>query len=41
MAFTINLQQLGNILLYISIPAIIGSFIIYLIRYINAMKGEK
>lgn len=41
MAFTINLQQLGNILLYISIPAIIGSFIIYLIRYISAMKGEK
>jgi hypothetical protein len=28
-------------LLYLSIPAIIGSFIIYLTRYINVMKGEK
>ncbi len=41
LAFAINLQQLGNILLYLSIPAIIGSFIIYLTRYINVMKGEK
>ena len=41
LAFTINLNQLGEILLYLSIPAIIGSFGIYLSRYMKAMKGER
>lgn len=40
LAFTIDLKQLGEILLYISIPAIVASFGIYLSRYIKAMKGE-
>lgn len=41
LAFTINLKTLGAILLYTSVPAIIGSFIIYLNRYIKGMKGEE
>jgi cardiolipin synthase len=40
LAFTINLQVAGEILLYLSIPAIVASFGIYLGRYIKAMKGE-
>ncbi len=40
LAFTINLQLVGEILLYLSIPAIAASFGIYLSRYIKAMKGE-
>lgn len=40
LAFTIDLKQLGEILLYISVPAIVASFGIYLSRYIKAMKGE-
>ncbi len=39
LAFTINLQQIGHILLYLSIPAIVGTFIVYLNRYVKAMKG--
>lgn len=41
LAFTIDLRQLGEILLYFSIPAIAGSFGIYFWRYIKIMKGEK
>jgi CDP-diacylglycerol--glycerol-3-phosphate 3-phosphatidyltransferase len=41
LAYTINLTRLGEMLLYISIPAILGSFAIYLGRYIRAMKGER
>lgn len=41
LAFTINLNRLGEVLLYISIPAILGSFAIYLGRYIKAMKGDR
>jgi CDP-diacylglycerol--glycerol-3-phosphate 3-phosphatidyltransferase len=41
LAFTIDLRQLGEILLYFSIPAIAGSFGIYFGRYIKIMKGEK
>ncbi len=40
LVFTLNMKQLGNILLYLSIPAIIGTIVIYLGRYIRAMKGE-
>ena len=40
LAFTINLKTAGEILLYLSIPAIVASFGIYLSRYIKAMKGE-
>ncbi|MGB3339917.1 MAG: CDP-alcohol phosphatidyltransferase family protein [bacterium] len=40
LAFTINLQLVGEILLYLSIPAIVASFGIYLSRYIKVMKGE-
>lgn len=39
LAFTINLKQVGMVLLYISIPATIGTFTIYLSRYIKTMKG--
>ena len=41
LAFTIDLRQLGEILLYLSIPAIIASFAVYFGRYIKIMKGEK
>ena len=41
LAFTIDLQQLGKILLYLSIPAIIASFAVYFGRYIKIMKGEE
>jgi cardiolipin synthase len=41
LAFTINLKLVGEILLYLSIPAIIASFTIYLSRYVKAMKGEQ
>ncbi len=34
LAFTLNLQSLGMIILYISIPVMIGAFITYLRRYI-------
>ena len=40
LAFTINLNLAGEILLYLSIPAIVASFGIYLSRYIKTMKGE-
>ncbi len=39
-AFTLGWQVLGTIILYLCIPAIIGSFIIYLNRYVRTMKGE-
>ncbi|UCC12272.1 MAG: CDP-alcohol phosphatidyltransferase family protein [candidate division WOR-3 bacterium] len=39
-AFTLGWQILGTIILYLCIPAIIGSFIIYLNRYVRTMKGE-
>lgn len=41
LAYTLNLQRTGEILLYISIPAIIGTFTIYLGRYIKVMKGAQ
>lgn len=41
LAFTIDLRQLGEILLYFSIPAIIASFAVYFGRYIETMKGKK
>ena len=41
LAYTINLNRLGEALLYVSIPAILGSFAIYLSRYLKAMKGER
>jgi len=41
LAFTIDLRQPGEILLYFSIPAIAGSFGIYFWRYIKIMKGKK
>lgn len=41
LAFTINLYQIGEILLYLSIPAIVVSFIIYFSRYIKVIKEER
>lgn len=41
LAYTLNLQRTGEILLYISIPAIIGTFAIYLGRYVKVMKGAQ
>jgi len=38
-AFTLNLRPLGMVFLYMSIPAIIVTFIIYTLRYIRVMKG--
>ncbi|HEC79316.1 MAG TPA: CDP-alcohol phosphatidyltransferase family protein [candidate division WOR-3 bacterium] len=40
-SFTLNWNKLGEILLYISIPAIVVSFGIYLKRYISTMKGAE
>lgn len=39
LAFTLNLQRTGEILLYLSIPAIIGTLAVYWGRYIKVMKG--
>ena len=39
-AFTLRWHVLGTIILFLCIPAIIGSFIIYLNRYVRTMKGE-
>lgn len=39
LAFTIDLKSVGEILLYLSVPAIVASFGIYLSRYIKTMKG--
>ncbi len=41
LAFTINLKPIGEVLLYVSIPAIVGTFTIYLSRYIKVMKGAR
>jgi CDP-diacylglycerol--glycerol-3-phosphate 3-phosphatidyltransferase len=41
LAFTLNLQNIGTIFLYLSIPAIISTFIVYTHRYLVTMKGEK
>jgi len=38
-AFTLNLKYIGMVFLYISIPAIIGTFVIYTSRYLKVMKG--
>lgn len=38
-AFTLNLRLIGIVFLYISIPAIVGTFFIYTSRYIKVMKG--
>jgi CDP-diacylglycerol--glycerol-3-phosphate 3-phosphatidyltransferase len=38
-AFTLNLRYIGMVFLFISIPAIIGTFTIYTVRYIKVMKG--
>jgi CDP-diacylglycerol--glycerol-3-phosphate 3-phosphatidyltransferase len=38
-AFTLNLKQVGMVFLYLSIPAIAGSFIVYTSRYVRVMKG--
>ena len=40
-SFTLNWNKLGEILLYVSIPAIVVSFGIYLKRYISTMKGAE
>lgn len=39
-AFTLGWHAVGTIILYLCIPAILGSFIIYLNRYVKTMKGE-
>ena len=39
-AFTLGWHIPGRIILYLCIPAITGSFIIYLNRYVRTMKGE-
>jgi len=39
LAFTLKLRTLGMFFLYLSIPAVIGTFIIYTHRYIKIMKG--
>jgi len=39
LAYTIKLKQIGLVFLYLSVPAIIGSFIFYTLRYIKVMKG--
>ena len=41
LAFTLNLQRTGEILLYLSIPAIIGTLAVYWGRYIKVMKGAQ
>jgi CDP-diacylglycerol--glycerol-3-phosphate 3-phosphatidyltransferase len=39
LAFTLNLREPGMILIYLSIPAIIVSFVVYTYRYVKVMKG--
>ncbi len=39
LAFTLNLFTIGNVLLYVSIPAVLGTFIVYFMRYVRTMKG--
>ena len=39
-AFTLGWHILGTVLLYLCIPAIIGTFVIYSNRYVRTMKGE-
>lgn len=39
LAYTINLKQIGLVFLYLSVPAIIGSFIFYTCKYFRVMKG--
>ena len=39
-AFTLGWHIVGTIILYLCIPAILGSFVIYLNRYVKTMKGE-
>jgi len=39
--FTLNFVDIGMILLYICIPALIVSFTVYLLRYMHTMKGVK
>ncbi len=41
LAYTLNLRQVGLIFLYLSIPAIIGSFILYTHRYFKVLKGAQ
>jgi len=38
LAFTLNFQRLGMIILYISIPVMVGTFITYLHRYILSVQ---
>jgi CDP-diacylglycerol--glycerol-3-phosphate 3-phosphatidyltransferase len=39
-AFTLGWHITGTVILYLCIPAILGSFVIYLNRYVKTMKGE-
>lgn len=39
LAYTLNLRQVGLVFLYLSIPAIIGSFVLYTHRYFKVLKG--
>jgi CDP-diacylglycerol--glycerol-3-phosphate 3-phosphatidyltransferase len=39
LSFTLNWKEVGMIFIYISIPAVIVTFIIYTQRYIRLMKG--
>ncbi len=41
LAFTLNFDILANVMLYVSIMAVISSFIVYLIRYVRTMKGVR
>jgi len=41
LAFTLNLQRTGEILLYLSIPVIVGTLTVYWGRYIKVMKGAR
>jgi CDP-diacylglycerol--glycerol-3-phosphate 3-phosphatidyltransferase len=39
LAFTLNWQRVGMLFLYLSIPVVIMTFVIYTLRYIRIMKG--
>lgn len=41
LAFTLNLTIIGYVILYVSVIAVITSFLIYSLRYVRAMKGAK
>lgn len=41
LAFTIDLNLIGNILMYLSVPVMTLAFITYIVNYLRIMRGER